>query len=138
MEKDAKELIEFYENETVAFYKKLNGNRRLDNSFSKSDDIPLTEEEIFAIDAYWGKYKFAYPNIDYASFQAFKNRCGKFDVRHCPGAIRTSHFSKHFSDKNYAVPSEGAAAKKVSIPYSQCNISYTFKLCSTKPPAKSP
>ena len=104
MPKDYKKLRSLYDRENAAFYKKVDGSRRIDNSFAMPDDIPLTEEEIAAIDAYWGKYKFAYPNIDYKSFQTFKNRYGKFDVRHCPGAIRTSYFTKHFIDSAYSRP----------------------------------
>ena len=94
-------VAERLEKETAAFYKKVDESRRIDNSFAREDDLPLTEEEIAQIDAYWGKYAFAYPNIDYRSFQTFKNRCGHFDVRHCPGAIRTEYMKKYFVDEKY-------------------------------------
>lgn len=68
-----KDLFEFYES--------VKNSRRIDNSFAVDGDIPLTEEEKREIDKFWGKYKFAYPEIDYKSFQTFKNRYGKFDVR---------------------------------------------------------
>lgn len=85
------------------FYKKVANARRIDESFSLITDTSLTDEEKLAIDKYWGKYSFAYPEIDYKSFKTFKNRYGKFDVRHCPGAIRTQYFSKHFVNKTYTM-----------------------------------
>ena len=88
-------------NENKLLYQKLSISL-LDRSFARDDDVPLTEDEIKQIDAYWKKYAFAYPNIDYKSFETFKNRCGKFDVRHCPGHIRTGFFRKHFINNNYA------------------------------------
>lgn len=104
MYKDADKTIAALQKETKEFYHKMDKNRRIDESFSLPDDKPLTEDEIAAIDAYWGKYSFAYPNIDYKSFQTFKNRCGRFDVRHCPGSIRTSIFANHFVDKKFMWP----------------------------------
>ena len=83
------------------FYDSVAKSRRIDNSFALKDDKDLTKEEIAEIDAFWGRYKFAYPEIDYNSFKTFKNRCGYFDVRHCPGAIRTHYFNKHFSNPYY-------------------------------------
>ena len=85
----------------LSFYKSVDESRRIDNSFALEDDEPLTDEEKKEIDEFWGKYKFAYPNIDYKSFQTFKNRFGKFDVRHCPGAIRTHYLNKWFNSNAY-------------------------------------
>lgn len=104
MYKDAGQTIAALQRETEQYYGRINTSRRIDESFSRPDDEPLTEDEIAAIDAYWGKYSFAYPNIDYKSFQTFKNRCGHFDVRHCPGSVRTSVFSKHFVDNKFSLP----------------------------------
>lgn len=111
MKKDAKKLNVFYENETTAFYKSLsnNGGYRLDREFACPDDEPLTKQEIAQIDAYWGKYKFAYPNINYKSFQTFKNRSGRFDVRHCPGEIKTVFFRKYFDEPKYNVVCQNKA-----------------------------
>lgn len=83
------------------FYKKVAKARRIDESFALPTDIPLTEDEKKQIDEYWGKYSFAYPEIDYKSFKTFKNRYGKFDVRHCPGAIRTMYLNKFFIVDTY-------------------------------------
>ncbi len=85
------------------FYGKVRASRWHDNNFSREDDIDLTEEEIKAIDEYWGRYSFAYPEIFYDSFKTFKNRCGYFDVRHCPGAIRQHYFNPYFNNKDYMV-----------------------------------
>ena len=95
------ELIAKLEAEATEQYKNIRSKKRIDESFARPEDEPLTKEEIAAIDAYWGKYKFAYPVIDYKSFQTFKNRCGRFDVRHCPGSIRTEILHSHFVDWHY-------------------------------------
>lgn len=99
-----------------AFYKSVDESRRLDNSFALENDEPLTDEEKRAIDEFWGKYKFAYPNIDYKSFQTFKNRCGYFDVRHCPGTIRTHYFSKWFNNNAYMVAGQNKAMLPMLYP----------------------
>lgn len=103
MKKDLIKTAKALEEETNRFYRDVDMARRIDKSFSKPDDEPLTDDEKKQIDEYWGKYKFAYPNIDYESFKTFKNRCGKFDVRHCPGAIRTQYFKKYFNNSHYIV-----------------------------------
>lgn len=103
-----KNLLEFYES--------VKNSRRLDNSFAVNGDIPLTEEEKREIDKFWGKYKFAYPEIDYKSFQTFKNRYGKFDVRHCPGAIRTHYFNKWFKNDSYMVSGQNKAMLPLLYP----------------------
>ena len=87
--------------ELNAHYAKVNKPSRHDRNFSRQDDIDLTEEEIKAIDEFWGKYSFAYPVIDYDSFKIFKNRCGHFDVRHCPGAVRWNILERFFSNQAY-------------------------------------
>lgn len=87
--------------ELKAFYDKVSASRRLDNSFALNTDVDLTEDEIKRIDEFWGKYSFAYPEIDYKSFKTFKNRYGKFDVRHCPGAIKTRYLNSFFNNKDY-------------------------------------
>ena len=61
------------------FYSKVRASRWHDRNFSKEDDVDLTEAEVKAIDEYWGRFKFAYPEIFYESFKIFKNRCGYFD-----------------------------------------------------------
>lgn len=99
----AEQLAEKLEKQRSDFYRKVDQSRKIDESFAREEDLPLTQEEIDAIDAYWGRYSFAYPNIDYKSFQTFKNRCGFFDVRHVPGAIRTQYLTKHFWNKNFSV-----------------------------------
>ena len=120
MYKNAEKLIPALEAETERFYKLLDNSRRIDNEFAVppkgQEDAPLTEEEIAEIDAFWGKYKFAYPNIDYQSFQTFKNRCGKFSVYHCPGAIRTRFFAKHFVNPNYEIPFQNKAMLELLYP----------------------
>ena len=98
---DNSELIAKLEAQAKARYEQITGNRHIDESFALPGDKPLTEEEIAALDEYWGKYKFAYPVIDYKSFQTFKNRCGRFDVRHCPGSVRTEIFKKYFVNPYY-------------------------------------
>ena len=87
--------------EAALHYRRIGAENHLDASFARPDDEPLTKEEIAAIDAYWGKYKFAYPKIDYKSFQTFKNRYGHLDVRHCPGSVRKSIFFPHFVNRQY-------------------------------------
>ncbi|MGM9541324.1 MAG: sugar-transfer associated ATP-grasp domain-containing protein [Candidatus Limivicinus sp.] len=109
MHKDWKKLNEQYSADRKNFYEKVDNSRRLDEMFSKipedmQADEPLTEDEIRQINDFYEKYRFAYPNIDYKSFQTFKNRCGKFSVNHCPGAIRTEYFNKHFVDVYYSNP----------------------------------
>ena len=91
------------EEQRAAHYRQMH-YRGYDDTFMRPDDEPLTAEEIAAIDAYWGKYKFAYPEIDYKSFETFKNRCGKFDVRHCPAAIRSRVFRNRFVNPDYEMP----------------------------------
>ncbi len=113
MYRDAEQTIAALRQETEQFYRKVDASRRIDESFSCADDEPLTEGEIAEINEYWGKYSFAYPNIDYKSFQTFKNRSGRFDVRHCPGAIRTSFFTKHFVDNQFSCPFQ----HKVMLPF---------------------
>lgn len=113
MYRNAEQTIAALRQETEQFYHKVDTSRRIDESFSCADDEPLTEDEITAINEYWGKYSFAYPNIDYKSFQTFKNRSGRFDVRHCPGAIRTSFFTKHFVDHQFSRPFQ----HKVMLPF---------------------
>lgn len=103
------QIIAKYQEQINLHYKKVDEHRRIDNSFSTPEDEPLTEDEIKQIDDYWGKYRFAYPNIDYKSFQTFKNRSGIFDVRHCPGAIRTEYFSKHFVNQSYTMAFQNKA-----------------------------
>lgn len=91
------------------FYETVAGTRRIDNSFARPADEDLTDEEIRRIDEYWGKYKFAYPDIDYKSFKTFKNRFGSFDVRHCPGSIRTQYFCQHWVNPDYRVALQNKA-----------------------------
>ncbi len=98
---DKAELIEKLKEEEERYYFEVTNSKRIDESFALPGDEELTAEEIAAIDAYWSKYRFAYPEIDYRSFRTFKNRCGRFDVRHCPGPIRTAVFSKHFVNMDY-------------------------------------
>lgn len=98
---DKEQISKNLDEEAKKFFYKVDDSRRLDDSFAKLGDKPLSQEEKAEIDAFWGKYKFAYPNIDYKSFQTFKNRSGYFDVRHCPGAIRTQYFHKYWIDSNY-------------------------------------
>lgn len=100
---DKTALIEKLQEEERQYYAEVMTNRRVDDSFARPDDEELTAEEIAAIDAYWGRYNFAYPEIDYKSFRTFKNRCGRFDVRHCPGAVRTAIFSRFFLNPDYTV-----------------------------------
>lgn len=83
------------------FYTAVETSRRIDNSFAHPDDKDLTRDEIRQINEYWGKYKFAYPDIDYKSFKTFKNRLGRFDVRHCPGSIRMKYFFDRWVSPDY-------------------------------------
>lgn len=99
---NSKELIARLETETAEFYKTIGSTHRRDMEFAAPEDEPLTAEEIAQIDAYWGKYKFAYPNIDYKSFEIFKNRRGRLDVRHCPDWVATKFFIPHFANRGYA------------------------------------
>jgi len=83
-------------------YFELSTTKQIDNMFARQDDCELTEEQIKAIDDFWGKYKFAYPKIDYNSFKIFMNRSGKFSVYHCPPGIRIKCFNKYLVDNNYS------------------------------------
>lgn len=75
--------------------------KKIDDSFAMPSDVGLTPEEKDAVDAYWSRYRFAYPKIDYKSFATFKNRYGQFDVRHCPGPIRSKYFYQYFNTEGY-------------------------------------
>ena len=110
------EYIQNINSNLIEFYKTVDATRSLDNSFAMPGDEPLNEEEKKAIDEFWGKYKFAYPNIDYKSFQTFKNRCGYFDVRHCPQAIRTRYFNKHFRNNLYMEAGQNKAMLEMLYP----------------------
>ncbi len=94
-----------YEKQAAAFFAKVDGpGRAADALFACPGDEPLTAEERAAIDEYWGKYAFAYPHIDYDSFRTFKNRWGRFDVRHCPGSVHQHYFRQHEANAAYTVP----------------------------------
>lgn len=45
------------------FHRQLANEKTLDRTFARPDDVDLTEDEIKKINAYWGKYRFAYPQI---------------------------------------------------------------------------
>ena len=96
LEYSDKELYEFYRS---FIYPRYAG----DPNFAVRGDEELTRDEIRQIDEFWGKYSFAYPDIDYSSFRNFKNRTGTFDVRHIPGPIRAVHFQKFFNNPDYNV-----------------------------------
>lgn len=76
--------------------------KEIDKMFSRPDDVDLTEEEIKQISEFWGRYSFAYPDIDYNSFKIFKNRWG-FSPYHCPPGIRVKILNQFLKDKNYSV-----------------------------------
>lgn len=120
MRKDPERQKAYWQEISDSFYRKVDSSIRIDREFAELprgvEDEPLTEEEIAQIDAFWGKYSFAYPNIDYKSFETFKNRSGKFSVYHCPGAIRTSYFSKHFVNPNYQIPFQNKALFDFTFP----------------------
>jgi len=110
--KNVNRLIETLEEKKAMHYSSLKNNvgYRLDRSFkSANDNLDLTPEEIKEIDRYWGKYKFAYPEIDYESFRIFKNRLGRFDVRHCPGNVEYGFFFKLFEKSDYAISFQNKA-----------------------------
>lgn len=98
------------------FHKQIANEKTLDSTFARPDDVDLTEDEIKEINAYWGKYKFAYPQIDYESFKTFKNRSGKFDVRHCPGPVRRFFFRKHFLNPSYQTAWQNKAMLQILFP----------------------
>ncbi len=104
MYKDASIVISELEKEAERFYQKLSSEHFADELFALPDDVPLTDDEIRQVDEFWGRYRFAYPQIDYKSFATFKNRCGYFDVHHCPGMIRRHYLNKYFLDSNYQKP----------------------------------
>ncbi len=95
--------------ETKNFYRSMEfgRGRRLDDSYALADDVPLTQEEHDAVQEFWGRYSFAYPVIDFKSFQTFKNRTGQFDPRHLPGPIRSNLLD--FSNPDYAVAFQNKA-----------------------------
>lgn len=101
---NSKEMIAQLEAESAEFFKKVRNGTRGDREFARPDDEPLTEDEIAEIDQYWGKYRFAYPVIDYESFKTFKNRCGFFDVRHCPHNVRMNYLHPQLVNKKYWTP----------------------------------
>ncbi len=78
-----------------------------DDSYALPEDEPLTQEEKEAVQAFWGKYSFAYPDIDFRSFQTFKNRTGKFDPRHLPGGIKKA--ALNYVDSFYTAPFQNKA-----------------------------
>lgn len=104
MKQNKRALAKQYEKERQEFYDSVNNQHRIDNSFKRKDDVDLTEDEIRQIDEFWGKYKFAYPNINYESFKTFKNRYVRFDPKHIPGEVRTQYLSPYFYNADYSQP----------------------------------
>lgn len=113
---NSKEMIAKLDAERDALYKKIDSLTKADRNFAAPGDEPLTMDEIDQIDAYWGKYKFAYPNIDLKSFETFKNRCGRFDVRHCPHAVSEIFFRPYFIEKKYFTPFRNKALMEFLYP----------------------
>lgn len=111
MKKDAQKLKAQFEEQRRRFYASFQRNegKILDDRFAREDDEPLTDKEIREIDKYWGKYSFAYPQIDYKSFQTYKNRFGEFDVRHCPGNVEYGFFFKAWEKTPWAIPFQNKA-----------------------------
>ncbi|MBR1763655.1 MAG: hypothetical protein IJ731_09895 [Eubacterium sp.] len=79
------------------FYNKVRNAYRSDELYELPDDEELTPEEIKKIHEFWDKYSFAYPDIDFKSFKAFKNRRGKVEVRHLPSVVRTMYLQEKFA-----------------------------------------
>lgn len=111
--------------EEQEFKLKLKQQQWQDDAYVCENDIPLTSEEIKEIDNYWKKYEFAYPEIEYKSWKTFKNRCGHFDVRHCPGVIRNLFLQKYFLDRNYHIPFQN----KGMLSFLYSNIKQPYTLC---------
>lgn len=115
----SEKYLEQLEQKHQEFYSKVRATRRLDISFIPENNPPLTNEEKEKIDEFWKPYSFAYPEIDYQSFQTFKNLTGAstVDVRHCPGAIRTMYFMKWFNNPNYSVACQNKALLDKLFPH---------------------
>ena len=107
---------EYYDAERKKFIEKVSTHIERDLSYSREDDLPLTEEDIQKIDAYWSKYRFAYPNVHYGAFKTFKNRCGFLDVRSLPGAIRAFYLRDHFVNKDYSSAFQNKALLPLLFP----------------------
>ncbi len=88
--------------------KRAHRSQEIDRKFSRSDDRPLSSEEIADIDQFWERYSFAYPQIDYKSFETFKNRCGVFSPWHIPGDVRLL-LGPVLCDGDYTVPFQNKA-----------------------------
>ena len=86
-----------------AFYNKVRNAYRSDSLYEMPDDEDLTPEEIEAIRKFWGKYSFAYPDIDFTSFKSFKNRRGKVEVMHMPGVVRTQYLKPKFLNNEFKI-----------------------------------
>ena len=85
------------------FYNKVRNAHRSDELYEVPGDEELTPEEIEKIHKFWDKYSFAYPDIDFKSFKAFKNRRGKVEVRHLPSVVRTQYLQQKFVHKDFRI-----------------------------------
>ena len=69
--------------------------------FEQDGDLELTDEQKKEILSFWGKYKFAYPLLNFNAFKVYMNRCGKFDCKNLPGGIRGSFVAPFLQNKKY-------------------------------------
>lgn len=71
------------------------------NDYALDGDKQLTEQQIKEIKNFWGRYKFAYPNINLDEFKAFTNRTGIFSPWYIPNGIRTLYIAPYLQNKHY-------------------------------------
>ena len=76
--------------ERRAWFTNIKKAEKLDRAYALRTDERLTEDERAAIDRFWEPYRQAYPEIDYRSFESFKNRLGRFDARHIPSGVQSA------------------------------------------------
>lgn len=88
------------ERKDEAFTAQMKEYLKLDNKYAKEGDVKLTEEQRAEVEAFWGKYSFAF-DIPYVTMEAFMNRTGKFDVRYLPYGVRKGIIADYIRDKNY-------------------------------------
>lgn len=92
----------------AAFDARMAQLMKWDEKYAAEGDAKLTPEQKAAVDAYWGKYKFAF-KVNYATFEAYMNRTGKFDPRYIPYGLRKGILAPYIRDDNYRWPFQNKA-----------------------------
>ena len=93
------ECVKIREKE-IEFDRKLARGMAQDTHYALPDDAPLTAQQKAEIDAFWGKYAFAF-KPPYSTFQAYMNRNDRFDPRYVPYGVQHHCFNPHMRDRSY-------------------------------------